>query len=244
MMNTVLLIGATSDVAKAAARRYAKVGTNLILTSRRIVELENFAADLQIRYDVKVKLLSLDLSEFDSHEQFMKDLGSVPATSVVFAGYLGDQIEAQNHWGECQNIINSNYTGVISICNQLANQLEEKGSGVLAVFSSVAGDRGRKSNYLYGSAKAGLTAYLSGLRNRFGKTGIHVMTVKPGFMDTKMTADLDLPALLTASPDYVAETIIKAIKKKKNTVYVKWVWRYVMLIIRNIPEPIFKKLNL
>ena len=141
-------------------------------------------------------------------------------------------------------IIDSNYTGAVSILNIVANDFEARKFGTIVGISSVAGDRGRQSNYLYGSAKAGFTAYLSGLRNRLYKSGVHVLTVKPGFMKTRMIEGMRTPGPLTAEPAKVATVVYKATTKRKNEIYVLWMWRYIMLVIRLIPEIIFKKLNM
>ncbi len=138
----------------------------------------------------------------------------------------------------------SNYEGPASIFAVFANRFEERGQGTLVGISSVAGDRGRATNYVYGSAKAGFTAFLSGLRNRLAKTGVHVVTVLPGFVATQMTEGMDLPKKLTAEPEEVAEAIARAVSKKRNVIYVRSVWWLVMLIIRNIPEFVFKRLKL
>ncbi len=140
-------------------------------------------------------------------------------------GYLGEQEKAQSDFKEAQQIMDTNYTGVVSLFNIIANDFEDRRSGFMVGISSVAGDRGRKSNYIYGSAKAALTAYLSGLRNRLYDAQVHVMTVKPGFVATKMTEGMDLPEKLTAQPEEVAEDIYKAQQKGKNVLYTKWMWR-------------------
>ena len=140
--------------------------------------------------------------------------------------------------------MDANFTGAVSILNIAANDMVEKKSGTIVGISSVAGERGRMSNYIYGSAKAGFTAYLSGLRNRLQKVGVHVLTVKPGFVQTKMTEGLPLPKPLTALPEQVAKGIIKAVKKGTNEVYILGIWRLIMLIIRTIPEFVFKKLRM
>jgi decaprenylphospho-beta-D-erythro-pentofuranosid-2-ulose 2-reductase len=151
---------------------------------------------------------------------------------------------ARTDFEEVQKTIQVNFTGAVSILNIVANDFEQRGKGSIIGISSVAGDRGRQSNYIYGSAKAGFTAYLSGLRNRLAKSGVHVMTVKPGFCRTKMTENLQLPAALTAEPDQVAHSVFQGLDQKHNVVYTLWMWRWIMLIIRMIPEFIFKKLNM
>ena len=243
-MNSVLLIGATSDIAKACAESYAKQGVNLILAGRNLEKLKLLCNDYQIRFDVKASPLELDVIDIDTHESIIDSITELPSTTLVFAGYLGDQEVGQRDLKEAKYIMDANYTGIVTICNVIANRYETQKDGAIVVLSSVAGERGRQSNYLYGSAKAGLTAYLSGLRNRLSKSNVHVMTVLPGFMATKMTEELNLPRPLTAQPDEVAKSLMRAITKKKDVVYIKWIWKYIMLVIRNIPEGIFKKLSL
>ena len=157
---------------------------------------------------------------------------------------LGDQHLGQDDWKHCHDIINSNYTGAVSILNVVANDFERRKKGVIVGISSVAGERGRQSNYVYGSAKAGFTKYLSGLRNRLYRHGVHVVMVKPGFVRTKMIENISTPGPLTASPKQVAKKTSDAIRKKKNTIYVLSIWSLIMLVIKMIPESIFKRLKL
>jgi decaprenylphospho-beta-D-erythro-pentofuranosid-2-ulose 2-reductase len=158
-------------------------------------------------------------------------------------GYLGDQQQAQEDWEEAAKILQVNYTGAVSILNHLTEEMVARGKGCIVGVSSVAGDRGRSSNYFYGSAKAGFTAYLSGLRNRLSSqnAGVHVLTVKPGYVRTAMTEGMELHPLLTASPKQVAEDIYRAVLKRKDVIYTRWMWRYIMLIIKWLPEFVFKK---
>ena len=243
-MSYVLIIGAKSDIAKATAREYAKNGYDLYLAARNVSELEEFATDITTRTQNEVKLVELDILDYESHQTFYDDLEEKPLGVISAVGYLGDQEKAQSDFSEAQKIINSNYTGVVSLFNIIADNFEKRRSGFMIGISSVAGDRGRKSNYLYGSAKAALTAYLSGLRNRLYDAQVHVLTVKPGFVATKMTEELDLPEKLTAQPEEVASDIYKAQQQGKNVLYTKWIWKWVMLIIRNIPEFQFKKMSI
>jgi len=243
-MSYVLIIGAKSDIAKATAREYAKNGYDLYLAARNVSELEEFATDITTRTQKEVKLVELDILDYKSHQAFYDNLDEKPLGVVSAVGYLGDQEKAQSDFSEAQKIINSNYTGVVSLFNIIADNFEKRRSGFMIGISSVAGDRGRKSNYLYGSAKAALTAYLSGLRNRLYDAQVHVLTVKPGFVATKMTEELDLPEKLTAQPEEVASDIYKAQQQGKNVLYTKWIWKWVMLIIRNIPEFQFKKMSI
>ena len=243
-MSYVLIIGAKSDIAKATAREYAKNGYDLYLASRNSEELEEFAKDVITRTHKTVKLLDLDILDYKSHQAFYDNLEEKPLGVISAIGYLGEQEKAQSDFDEAQQIMDTNYTGVVSLFNIIANDFEKRRSGFMVGISSVAGDRGRKSNYIYGSAKAALTAYLSGLRNRLYESQVHVLTVKPGFVATKMTEDMDLPEKLTAQPEEVAEDIYNAQQKGKNTLYTKWMWKWVMMIIRNIPEFQFKKMSI
>jgi short-subunit dehydrogenase len=241
---TVLILGAKSDIARALAHHYAKAGHPLYLAARRAERLEAEVSDLKIRYGATAQALEFDATDYGSHAAFYAGLSPQPDIVIVVFGLLTDQEEADKDWQTAQATLEVNFLGAASILHPIANAMEARGSGTIVGISSVAGDRGRASNYHYGSAKAGFTALLSGLRNRLAKKGVHVLTVKPGFVDTAMTAELDTPAPLTAQPEQVARDIAKAVQKRKNTIYTKWMWRYIMLIIRNIPEGIFKKLSL
>ena len=243
-MSYVLIVGAKSDIAKETARVYAKNGYNLYLAARNTNELEEFAEDLRVRSNNEVELLELDITAFDTHEAFYGSLKERPLGVVVVSGYMNEQHIVEKDWSESLNTINVNYTGAVSLLNIVANDFENERSGFIVGVSSVAGDRGRKANYVYGSAKAAFSTYLSGLRNRLFESSVHVLTVKPGFVATKMTEDLDLPEKLTAQPTEVAEDIFKAQQAGKNILYTKWIWQYVMLIIKHIPEFIFKKMSI
>jgi short-subunit dehydrogenase len=167
-----------------------------------------------------------------------------PDVVICVFGLLGDQLKAQSDWDACEEILLSNYIGAVSILNVVANEFEKQKSGTIVGISSVAGERGRQSNYFYGSAKAGFTAYLSGLRNRLFKSAVHVITVKPGFVKTRMIENMKTPAPLTALASQVANDIYDAVKNGKNTIYTKSIWRPVMYAIKSIPESVFKKLKL
>jgi decaprenylphospho-beta-D-erythro-pentofuranosid-2-ulose 2-reductase len=239
-----MIIGATSDVGKELAVLLSKAGTDLLLTKRADEELEPLQKDLMIRYGVKVQVIDLEATDYDQHESILNPcLGDVDSV-YCFIGYLGDQEVAQKSWAECARIIDLNFKGVVSVLNLVANIFEQRKSGSIIAVSSVAGNRGRQSNYYYGCAKAALTAYMSGLRNRLFKSHVHVMTVLPGFMKTKMTAHLELPALLTATPGKAAQCIYRGAAKHRNTIYVLPKWRYIMMVIISIPEFIFKRLSL
>lgn len=242
---TALIIGAGSDIAAALAREYAKQGYSLILAARDLEALAPVTADFRIRDpQADVSTVSLDVLEMDSHKAFYDGLPQKPDVAICVVGYMGDQELAETDINEARRITDTNYTGCASMINIIAADFEGRGQGTIIGVSSVAGDRGRKSNYFYGSAKAAFTSYLSGLRHRLADKGVRVITVKPGFVHTRMTEGMDLPGALTAEPDEVARDIYKAHKRGRDVVYTKWLWRYIMLIIRHLPERIFKKTNL
>ena len=244
-MKSVLILGAGSDVGVALAKVFAQQGATVTLAGRDIPYLETIAADLRIRYtSVSVHVRPFDAVAYDTHAAFYAGLPQAADVTICVFGYLGDQEKAQQDFAESRKIIEANYVGAVSILNVVGEDYHRKGSGVIVGVSSVAGDRGRQSNYVYGSAKAGFTAYLSGLRNRLMKSNVHVMTLKPGFIKTKMVAGLHTPPALTALPDKLAAYVYKAIGKKRNVVYYLPLWRYIMTIIVLIPESIFKKLKL
>jgi decaprenylphospho-beta-D-erythro-pentofuranosid-2-ulose 2-reductase len=243
-MPTLLLLGATSDIAVAIARKFAANGYDIQLAARNSGRLRPLQSDLTIRYSVTCTIHEFDAAQPATHATFLSSLPARPDMTICVFGYLGDQQLAESDWTECERILQTNYIGAVSILNLIANDYAAKGNGLIAGISSVAGERGRQSNYFYGSAKAGFTAYLSGLRNRLFHKGVHVLTVQPGFVYTKMTENMPLPGLLTATPGIVAAVVYKATVKKKNVVYVKWFWRWIMLIIKSVPESLFKKLKL
>lgn len=243
-MQTVLLLGALSDIGRALARHYAAHGWRVQLAARRAERLHPEAQDLRIRHQAEVQTFEFDARDTASHAAFYAALQPAPDLVICVFGVLGEQARAQQHWPEALEILETNYTGAVSILERAAEAMEQRGSGCIVGISSVAGDRGRASNYLYGSAKAGLTAYLSGLRNRLASKGVHVLTVKPGFVRTAMTEGLPLPPLLTAEPEAVAQAIARAVERRSHVIYVRWMWRWIMLIIRHLPEAVFKRLKL
>lgn len=243
-MSYVLIVGAKSDIAKAVARAYAREGYHLYLAARDVQVLGELASDINLRMERDVKLIEFDILDYKSHQPFYDALEEKPAGVISAVGYLGDQEEAQSDHEEAMRIMETNFTSIACLFNIIANDFEQRRSGFIVGISSVAGDRGRKRNYIYGAAKAGLSAYLSGLRNRLYSSQVHVLTVKPGFVDTKMTSHMDLPAGLTAQPERVASDIIKAQQRGIDVLYTKWIWRYMMIIIRMIPERIFKGLSI
>ena len=243
-MPTVLILGAGSDIAVAIARKFASAGYDMQLAARNPDKLTPLQSDLSIRYGVNSSILAFDAEKPQTHPAFFTGLPVKPDITICVFGYLGNQQQAETDWKECERIIMVNYTGAVSILNLVAEHYAQQGKGTIVGISSVAGERGRMSNYFYGSAKAGFTAYLSGLRNRLFHHGAHVLSVQPGFVYTRMTEGMPLPKPLTATPELVAQAVYKATLSKKNVLFVKGWWRWIMLIIRNIPEPIFKKMKL
>jgi decaprenylphospho-beta-D-erythro-pentofuranosid-2-ulose 2-reductase len=243
-MATVLILGATSDIGQAIAVKYARAGYHLQLAARDTADLQSLSSDCSIRYNIHCSTHSFNATAFDTHHSFFHSLPVVPDITVLVFGYMDTNEAATADHQKLLNTIHVNYTGAVSILNIISRTYKKQGSGVIAGISSVAGERGRATNYIYGSAKAGLTAYLSGLRNEMFSHGVHVVSILPGFVYTRMTENMKLPPLLTATPAQVAETVYAAVAKKKNLVYVKWFWRWIMYIIKAIPEFMFKKMKL
>lgn len=243
-MKTALILGGTSDIGIAIAKEFARQGFYIHLAGRNADYLERVSQDIAIRSAAEVHPVIFDAVDFDAHQSFYEGLSPRPDVCICIFGYLGDQSRAESTWTESEQIIDVNYKGAVSILNIAAQDLALRGSGSIIGISSVAGERGRQSNYMYGSAKAGFTSYLSGLRNRLFSKNVHVLTVKPGFVATKMTEGLDLPKPLTAKPEQVAKSVYKGYKKKKDVIYVLGIWRFIMMGIKNLPEPIFKRMKL
>lgn len=238
---TVLILGARSDIGKAVAHKFASLGHPIQLAARNAAGAEADKTDLELRHGVSVTLHEFDALASETHGEFVAALPQLPQIAVCAVGLMGQQAENERDIYAAVRVMRSNYEGPASILAVLANVFEDRGIGTLVGISSVAGERGRATNYVYGSAKAGFTAFLSGLRNRLAKRGVHVVTVLPGFVATRMTEGMNLPAKLTAEPCEVAEAIVRAVKRKKDVIYVRPVWRLIMLMIRNIPETIFKR---
>lgn len=241
---TILILGGNSDVGKSLAKDFGRLGSNLILTSRKKNQLDSFRSDLEIRYEINCNIETFDALDLKSHESFYKKLNTKPDIVISCIGYLDNQKESQKDFNEALKSIQSNFTGLVSILNIISNDFERKGTGVIVGISSVAGDRGRGSNYIYGSSKSAFTTYLSGLRNRLHASGVKVITIKPGFIKSKMTNHLKLSSIISSSPNKVSSLIIKSIQKRKNVLYIKGYWRWIMITIKLIPENIFKLLKL
>jgi decaprenylphospho-beta-D-erythro-pentofuranosid-2-ulose 2-reductase len=246
---TFLILGATSGIAQAICQVLAARGCRLVLAGRNGGELERLKNDLQVRHQTVVECVHFDALDFASHAVFVERCTSAfdggLDGAILCYGYMVEQQLAQSDFAAAQRTIDVNFTSAVSVLERLAFYFSARRRGVIAAISSVAGDRGRQSNYIYGASKAGLSAYLQGLRNRLSKSGVHVLTIKPGFVATAMTDGLVNPkSPLLASPERVARHIDRAIRLRRNVIYTPWFWRPIMLVIRSIPEVLFKRMKL
>ncbi|RMH68366.1 MAG: SDR family oxidoreductase [Gemmatimonadetes bacterium] len=245
-MRKMLIIGATSDIAQATVRLWAKAGDSLVLVARNPEKLNILQADLKARGAPVVETITADLNDFDRHEAIIQTaitkLGELDGVLVAH-GILPDQKQCENDYSACEAVFRTNFLSVVSLLTPLANYFEAKRQGVIAVISSVAGDRGRRVNYIYGASKGGLNTYLEGLRYRLAPAGVTVLTIKPGFVDTAMTAHRKPKGFLFAAPETVAKDIDRAIRTKKGTLYTPWFWWWILLVVRHTPEFILKKIN-
>lgn len=245
-MRKVLLLGATSAIAKETARHFARHGDSLYLVARNDEKLAIISQDLKIRGAQHVTSEALDLDNTRHHAEMLKRaIRTMDGVDVVLITYgtLADQQICEKDYMAALKELHTNCLSVLSILTEVANYFEQQQSGTIAVISSVAGDRGRQSNYVYGTAKGALTIFLQGLRNRLAKHNINIVTIKPGFVDTPMTKDFK-KGVLWVGPEVIGRGIYNAICKRKDVVYLPFFWRYIMLIIKLIPERFFKKLSL
>jgi len=242
----ILILGATSALAHETAKLFARDGADLVLVARSEQKLAAVQGDLKVRGAKEIETIVADLNDFTRHQEIieaaLKPFAGLDMALVAY-GTLGDQPRCEQDVELAVQEFNNNCTSTISLLTLLANYFEPQKRGCIAVISSVAGDRGRQSNYVYGAAKAGVTVFLQGLRNRLAKKGVAVVTIKPGMVDTPMTAHLR-KGLLFAKPEVVGKGIYEAMLKHKEVVYLPGYWRYVMWIIKSIPEPMFKKMNI
>jgi len=275
-MAHVLILGATSDMARAVAREYARKGYDLYLAAREPDRVGELATELAAQHGVEARTLPFDARSVAGHEAFFAALDPVPAGVVCLVGTMGRGPAPPEDMEDLREVVETNFlgpAGILEVAAQAwlgqrgdaggARETSDKAGSrgtsdtraagsvsaetsrpFIVGVSSVAGDRGRQSNYPYGSAKAGFTAYLSGLRQRLHAQGIGVLTVKPGFVRTRMTAHLDLPPLVTGEPEEVARALVRAQEKGRNVIYVRGIWRPIMALIRLIPEVVFKRLGL
>ena len=247
MSKAILIIGGTSAIAEAVARRYAAQGARLFLVARDENKLNIVATDLLARGAEDVQFFVMDMNDnerlptmLDAAWQVLENVD----IALIAHGTLPDQHRCEVDVAYAIAEFRTNAESIIACLITLAARFETQGNGVIAAISSVASDRGRQPNYLYGSAKAAVTTCCEGLRVRLFKSGVHVLTIKPGFVDTPMTRELSLPDALVVSTDTVAKDIVKAISVKRDVLYTPWFWRVIMVIIRSIPNAIFNRLKL
>lgn len=245
-MRKVLIVGATSAIAEAVARLLAAQGDLLYLVGRRAEALEAIAADLRVRGAARVQTEAMDANTIERHAALLDNadvaLGGLD-TVLIAHGTLSDQAACQQSVALTFQELHTNALSVIALLTLIANHFEAQRVGTIAVISSVAGDRGRQSNYVYGTAKAAVSTFLSGLRQRLYKSGVQVVTIKPGFVDTPMTRDFS-KGLLWAKPERVARDIVRAMEKRKDVVYTPGFWWAIMRLIKFIPEFVFRRLSL
>ncbi|GAB6070809.1 SDR family oxidoreductase [Thiomicrorhabdus hydrogeniphila] len=246
MSQNIVIIGATSAIAQATLKMYAAQNNNLFLVARNSEQLNVIAEDAKIRGANQVESQAIDLTDLAQHSHLIETIyQTYPQIDIVLIahGTLPNQQACQDNVETALQEINTNAISTISLLTLLANKFETQKSGSIAVITSVAGDRGRQSNYVYGAAKSMVSTFLQGLRNRLNDSNVQVLDIKPGFVDTPMTAEFKKGALW-AQPEQIASSIIKAINSGKNTIYTPWFWWGIMFIIRSVPEFIFKKLKL
>jgi len=245
-MKKILIVGATSAIAEATARRFAARGDRIMLAGRNTARLEQIAADLKSRGADRVGVAAFDAAQAGDPSTLIEHAAQTMDgldVALIAHGTLPSQPDCAASVEKTLAEFQTNALSVIALATVLANHFEAQRSGSIAVISSVAGDRGRQSNYVYGAAKGTVSLFLQGLRNRLVKSGVQVLTIKPGFVDTPMTAEFKKGALW-AKPDGIARGIVSAIDGRRDVVYLPGFWRWIMLIIRHIPEPIFKRMSL
>jgi decaprenylphospho-beta-D-erythro-pentofuranosid-2-ulose 2-reductase len=242
----ILIIGATSAIAEATARRFARRGDSLFLVARNAQRLQAIADDLSVRGAQMARAYVLDAQQIDRYPAMLAaavaQMGGIDA-ALIAHGTLSDQLACQNSVELLLQEFAVNGLSFMALCTNLANHFEAQRHGVIAVISSVAGDRGRQSNYVYGSAKAAVATFASGLRQRLSSKGVGVVTIKPGLVSTPMTAAFKKGALW-ASPETVAASIVRAMDRGAAVIYTPWFWRPIMWVIKAIPESIFRRLKL
>ena len=245
-MRHILIVGATSAIAEATAWRFAQDGDRLYLVARNQERLSSVASNLKTRGATQVETMVLDANDTAKHAELVSQAEAAMGgldTILIAHGTLSDQKACEASFDDTLKELQTNCLGVISILTTVANRFEEQKHGTIVVITSVAGDRGRQSNYVYGTAKAAVTTFLQGLRNRLYRSGVTVITIKPGFVDTPMTASFR-KGKLWASPEQIGGAIYRAIKRKHGVVYTPWFWGLIMAFICIIPETLFKKMKL
>jgi decaprenylphospho-beta-D-erythro-pentofuranosid-2-ulose 2-reductase len=246
MARKVLMLGATSAIAQETAKLIAGDGDELFLVGRSTERLAIVARDLEVRSGGAVGALATDLNDVGRHAAVVDEASRALDgldTVIIAHGILGDQRRCEESYADAELVLRTNLLSAVSLLTLVAQRFEAQGGGTIVAISSVAGDRGRRSNYVYGASKGGLSLFLQGLRNRLHGRGVRVVTIKPGFVDTPMTAHLDKGALF-ARPAAIARGIHRAMRRGSDVVYLPWFWRIIMFVIRLIPEPIFKRMRI
>jgi len=243
---SIAVFGGTSRIARAIAQRWAEDGHAVWIGARDVEEAERIAADLRVKTGVNAVAGAFDALDTDAHPALVDGIEDAvgPLDCAVLAfGDMGAEDDDHSDFAAARRVIDVNFTGAASLAEAVAGRMSERGAGTIVGIGSVAGDRGRQSNYVYGSAKGAFALYLQGLRNRLFKQGVHVMTVKLGFVDTRMTWGLDTK-IPVASPEQAARAIHDAVRRRVDTLYYPPFWRAIMGVIKTIPERAFKRLSL
>ena len=246
-IKTALIIGATSAIATAVCRKLCPENTKMFLVGRNAERLDALKKDLLVRALIQIETYTLDFSDTTQQAEMIRTaqnfLGEIDLTLIAH-GSLPNQAECQDCVAQVEAHFNTNATSVMTLLSLLTSLVYQKQAfGTIAVISSVAGERGRKSNYIYGAAKAAVTAFTSGLRAHLASNNVNVLTIKPGFVDTPMTAHIQSKGFLWASPEKVANDIMHAVQKRKSVIYTPSFWKIIIFILRHVPETIFKRLN-
>lgn len=242
----ILIVGATSAIASACARRWAKAGASFFLTGRDSLRLDQLSADLRGRGAKATFVFTMDVTHVADQRRMLAaaaDRFECIDVALIAYGTLTDQAVCERDGEKIRDQMEVNCVSVMTLLSFLARQLEAQGHGTLAVITSVAGERGRRSNYIYGSAKAGLSTFCEGLNARLSRAGARVVDIRPGFIRTPMTSDIAFPAVLSASSEAAAQRITTGLNKRASVLYVPWFWRLIMLVIRMIPTRIFNRMN-
>ncbi|MBQ4615462.1 MAG: SDR family oxidoreductase [Mailhella sp.] len=242
-MPLMLILGATSEIARSCALRFAQDGWDLCLAGRRVEALHVLAQELRAKTGRTVTCEEFDALACSTHATLWASIKDKTDAVLCAVGFLGDQMAARHDEDAADRVLRANFTGLVPLLSMVADTFEQRQRGLIIGISSVAGDRGRGSNYLYGSAKAGFSAFLSGLRARLAPSGVHVLTVKPGLVASPMIEGRDLPRCLIASPETVARDIAHAVRKKRHTLYCPWYWRGIMFAVKHLPERLFIRLK-
>ena len=238
----VLILGATSGIAQSLAREFARHGFELVLAARDLEELEIISADARVRSGANCEIVNFSATNFDSHPQFWQNCGALDGVVCCF-GVMHAQSDAERDWKLTREMIEVNYSATVSVLNLAANDFEARGRGFIGIISSVAGDRGQRRNYIYGSTKAAVSTYAEGLNKRLFASGVSVTTIKPGPVDTGMTFGLDKLPLLV-SPEKVASDIYRGLRRKADVVYTPAPWRFIMAIMCALPSWLWKRTKL